>query len=155
MYLNKTTTFPHQPLKSISKVAVLHRFYCIVKHSIPATAIQAISNLEVSYFNIAMWHQVKLSISATAILAVSNLEISSFNFWIVCFFCFSRSFSSDISYRILFLAFRILFKVFPFFSSTEKEDNNCQTTLLLTSRAHWQNYICLYFSSILTVNVFF
>ena len=28
MYLYKTTTFPHQPLKSISKVAVLHRFYC-------------------------------------------------------------------------------------------------------------------------------
>ena len=29
MYLYKTTTFPHQPLKSISKVAVLHRFYCV------------------------------------------------------------------------------------------------------------------------------
>ena len=29
MYLYKTTTFPHQPLKSISKVAVLYRFYCI------------------------------------------------------------------------------------------------------------------------------
>ena len=29
MYLYKTITFPHQPLKSISKVAVLHRFYCI------------------------------------------------------------------------------------------------------------------------------
>ena len=29
MYLYKTTTFPHQPLRSISKVAVLHRFYCI------------------------------------------------------------------------------------------------------------------------------
>ena len=29
MYLYKTTTFPHQSLKSISKVAVLHRFYCI------------------------------------------------------------------------------------------------------------------------------
>ena len=28
MYLYKTTTFPHQPLKSISKVAVWHRFYC-------------------------------------------------------------------------------------------------------------------------------
>ena len=28
MYLYKTITFPHQPLKSISKVAVLHRFYC-------------------------------------------------------------------------------------------------------------------------------
>ena len=28
MYLYKTTTFPHQPLRSISKVAVLHRFYC-------------------------------------------------------------------------------------------------------------------------------
>ena len=27
MYLYKTTTFPHQPLRSISKVAVLHRFY--------------------------------------------------------------------------------------------------------------------------------
>ena len=27
MYLYKTTTFPHQPLRS--KVAVLHRFYCI------------------------------------------------------------------------------------------------------------------------------
>ena len=27
MYLYKTTTFPHQSLKSISKVAVLHRFY--------------------------------------------------------------------------------------------------------------------------------
>ena len=29
MYLYKTTIFPHQPLRSISKVAVLHRFYCI------------------------------------------------------------------------------------------------------------------------------
>ena len=28
MYLYKTTTFPHQPLRSISKVALLHRFYC-------------------------------------------------------------------------------------------------------------------------------
>ena len=28
MYLYKTTTFPQQPLRSISKVAVLHRFYC-------------------------------------------------------------------------------------------------------------------------------
>ena len=28
MYFYKTTTFPHQPLRSISKVAVLHRFYC-------------------------------------------------------------------------------------------------------------------------------
>ena len=28
MYLYKTTTFSHQPLRSISKVAVLHRFYC-------------------------------------------------------------------------------------------------------------------------------
>ena len=28
MYLYKTTTFPHQPLRSISKVTVLHRFYC-------------------------------------------------------------------------------------------------------------------------------
>ena len=31
MYLYKTTTFPHQPLRSVSKVAVLHRFYCIEK----------------------------------------------------------------------------------------------------------------------------
>ena len=30
MFFCKTSTFPHQPLKSISKVAVLHRFYCIV-----------------------------------------------------------------------------------------------------------------------------
>ena len=30
MYLYKTTTFPHQPLRSISKVAVLHRFYCTI-----------------------------------------------------------------------------------------------------------------------------
>ena len=29
MYHYKTTTILHQPLKSISKVAVLHRFYCI------------------------------------------------------------------------------------------------------------------------------
>ena len=29
MYLYKTTTFPHQPIRSISTVAVLHRFYCI------------------------------------------------------------------------------------------------------------------------------
>ena len=29
MYLCKTTTFPHQPLRSVSKVAVLHRFYCM------------------------------------------------------------------------------------------------------------------------------
>ena len=29
MYLYKTATFPHQPLMSISKVALLHRFYCI------------------------------------------------------------------------------------------------------------------------------
>ena len=28
MYLYKTTIFPHQPLRSISKVAVLHRFDC-------------------------------------------------------------------------------------------------------------------------------
>ena len=28
MYLYKTSTFPHQPLKSVSKVAFLHRFYC-------------------------------------------------------------------------------------------------------------------------------
>ena len=28
MYLYKTATFPHQPLKSISKVAFLHRFNC-------------------------------------------------------------------------------------------------------------------------------
>ena len=28
MYLYKTTIFPHQPLRSISKVAVLHRFFC-------------------------------------------------------------------------------------------------------------------------------
>ena len=28
MYLYKTTTFPHQALRSVSKVAVLHRFYC-------------------------------------------------------------------------------------------------------------------------------
>ena len=31
MYLYKTNSFPHQPLRSISKVAVLHRFYCIYK----------------------------------------------------------------------------------------------------------------------------
>ena len=29
MYLYKTTTFPHQPLRSVSKVSVLHRFFCI------------------------------------------------------------------------------------------------------------------------------
>ena len=29
MYLYKTIIFPHQPLRSISKVAVLHRFYCV------------------------------------------------------------------------------------------------------------------------------
>ena len=28
MYLYKTVTFPHQPLKSVSKVALLHRFHC-------------------------------------------------------------------------------------------------------------------------------
>ena len=28
MYLYKTTTFPHQPVRSVSKVAALHRFYC-------------------------------------------------------------------------------------------------------------------------------
>ena len=28
MYLYKITAFPHQPLMSVSKVAVLHRFYC-------------------------------------------------------------------------------------------------------------------------------
>ena len=28
IYLYKTTTFPHQPLRSVSKVAVLNRFYC-------------------------------------------------------------------------------------------------------------------------------
>ena len=28
MCLYKTTSFPHQPLRSISKVAVLYRFYC-------------------------------------------------------------------------------------------------------------------------------
>ena len=31
MYLYKTTTFPHQLLRSISKLAVLHRFYCILQ----------------------------------------------------------------------------------------------------------------------------
>ena len=31
MYLYKTTTFPHQPLRSILKVAVLHRVYCMWK----------------------------------------------------------------------------------------------------------------------------
>ena len=30
MYLYKITTFQHQPLRSISKVAVLHRFYCSI-----------------------------------------------------------------------------------------------------------------------------
>ena len=30
MYLYKTATFPHQPLKSVLKVAFLHRFLCIV-----------------------------------------------------------------------------------------------------------------------------
>ena len=29
MYLYKTATFPHQPQKSVSKVAFLHRFHCI------------------------------------------------------------------------------------------------------------------------------
>ena len=33
MYLYKTTTFSHQQLRSISKVAVLHRFYC--KYEMP------------------------------------------------------------------------------------------------------------------------
>ena len=33
VYLYKTTIFPHQPLRSISKVALLHRFYCIAKRS--------------------------------------------------------------------------------------------------------------------------
>ena len=28
MYLYKTATFPHQPPKSVSKVAFLHRFHC-------------------------------------------------------------------------------------------------------------------------------
>ena len=28
MYLYMTATFPHQPLKSLSKVAFLHRFHC-------------------------------------------------------------------------------------------------------------------------------
>ena len=28
MYLYKTATFPHQPLKSVSKVALLHRSHC-------------------------------------------------------------------------------------------------------------------------------
>ena len=31
MYLYKTVTFPHQPLKSVSEVALLHRFHCMVK----------------------------------------------------------------------------------------------------------------------------
>ena len=30
MYLYKTATFPDQPLKSVSKVAFLHRFHCSV-----------------------------------------------------------------------------------------------------------------------------
>ena len=30
MYLYKTATFPHQPVKSVSKVAFLHRFHCIL-----------------------------------------------------------------------------------------------------------------------------
>ena len=30
MYLYKAATFPHQPLKSILKVALLHRFYCVL-----------------------------------------------------------------------------------------------------------------------------
>ena len=30
MYLYKTVTFPHQPLKSVSEVALLHRFHCTV-----------------------------------------------------------------------------------------------------------------------------
>ena len=29
MYLYKTVTFPYKPLKSVSKVAFLHRFHCI------------------------------------------------------------------------------------------------------------------------------
>ena len=28
MYLYKAITFPHQPLKSVSKMAFLHRFHC-------------------------------------------------------------------------------------------------------------------------------
>ena len=31
MYLYKTTIFPHQPIRSVSKVAVLHRFYCTLE----------------------------------------------------------------------------------------------------------------------------
>ena len=29
-YLYKTATFPHQPLKSVSKVSFLHRFHCTI-----------------------------------------------------------------------------------------------------------------------------
>ena len=34
LYLYKTTTFTHQPLRSISKVALLHRFYCTTETEI-------------------------------------------------------------------------------------------------------------------------
>ena len=44
MYLYKTTTFPHQPLRSISKVAVLHRFHCICKTWIGTLANSADSD---------------------------------------------------------------------------------------------------------------
>ena len=47
MYLYKTATFPHQPLRSISKVAVLHRFYCMLQ----------------CVLNLLLLHQAKTSLS--------------------------------------------------------------------------------------------
>ena len=40
MYLYKTTTFPHQPLRSVSKVAVLQGFYCSVNDHLSICSLQ-------------------------------------------------------------------------------------------------------------------
>ena len=54
MYLYKTTTFPHQPLRSISKVAVLHRFYCICRtascNAIAGDRIGTNASIAISWF---------------------------------------------------------------------------------------------------------
>ena len=91
------------------------------------------------------------SILMVGFSSFSFLLMSSFSLLISSLLCFNLSFSSEISYRILFLADMMLFRVFSFFSSTKIQNIFCFVFLnqvsvhtdspQVTDKFH--SYVCL------------
>ena len=94
MYLYKTTTFPHQPLRSISKVAVLHRFYCSLNIQIEFVHYEPLAD---------QGPIVQSFVSSTSSLVVKMLTVPLSNSQV---FCKCRSYlhfvSRNISVYIIF-----------------------------------------------------